>query len=916
MTFKQILSIIVSTIIYFMLIFDAFAITYNAQKIDYANAFFDLKNDHKTGLAEAIFSLQVIAELKQLNYQINSNETFDDPKPNLLEVISILQFLSGKKVNNETKSVWFVIKEISGETQTNIPVTVKCSFNKGELAGDSNFKAIIEGNLLRSSNSGIDVQVENVEKYSDGSIRHGTMTFILPALSANEDKKIQITETDQMNTDAHIVFNDLISSGFTINLRLLQNENNYQTSLEQMLANNTHTFKTIFTGPICSEWHINDVLNNSVGKGSIKLEFHIRAYRELKNISVYTILENNPISLGIPNNTYEFTLSVLNYNFYLKNLNLYPHIKWNKLLWSGQPPGIQAVELYSKNTKNINSPLGTNLDFFSSYSPAWILVDIYPKTRQWTSSICDSDDGWNKGSKLNQDENGWITSLPENTCADTMVMDNMNGRYPSGTYVIYWEGSGEFNVWYDAGYNHFKSPGDGIENINGTYRAFFTITDDSKTDLGIGIRITSVHENDYLRNFRIIMPGGLCGKSPDHLDYFRGCQSQRGGDGHCYQNETCHDFEQIYWDRFTDPIDEMNNPKPVFHPVFLNKLQRYRALRCMNWMGGNSSENKEWDDRRKVSLYSFNDMEAFDGTPYEYIVELCNILNADMWLTIPSKTTDDYNTKFASLVNDMLNTNLSVYIEYSNEVYTDFEPFLSDYNHLLYLSSLPEFNIPQDDTILDKIAKTYATRSGQIHSIWRSQFGNQFNRIIRVLSAFTPITTYADTMLAWNDAYINADVLAINGYFGPDRRFIDYQEKFDTITIDEIFSEIMNGDIVHCESSILDAKNRYLTYKAMAESKNLQLCVYEGGQHLVGLGGPDTLIQKLRQANLDPRMGIAYKANFDNWKNIGHGLFFHFLNSGFWDHHGSFGALQYQDQSRQDSPKYDAIMTFIEENSY
>lgn len=61
-------------------------------------------------------------------------------------------------------------------------------------------------------------------------------------------------------------------------------------------------------------------------------------------------------------------------------------------------------------------------------------------------------------------------------------------------------------------------------------------------------------------------------------------------------------------------------------------------------------------------------------------------------------------------------------------------------------------------------------------------------------------------------------------------------------------------------------------------------------------------------------MGTAYLTNFNNWKDAGGKEFFHFTNLSWWSKHGTKGALEYQDQPRNEAPKYDAIMSFIEQN--
>jgi len=100
-------------------------------------------------------------------------------------------------------------------------------------------------------------------------------------------------------------------------------------------------------------------------------------------------------------------------------------------------------------------------------------------------------------------------------------------------------------------------------------------------------------------------------------------------------------------------------------------------------------------------------------------------------------------------------------------------------------------------------------------------------------------------------------------------------------------------------------------------ARGVPLIAYEGGQHLTGLGGVENnaaINALFDSANRDPRMGALYKTYLDAWKVSGAKLFVHWQNCGGYSKWGRWGALEYLEQPRASSPKFNALQTFIEQN--
>ncbi|MFZ8853558.1 hypothetical protein [Fervidibacter sp.] len=102
--------------------------------------------------------------------------------------------------------------------------------------------------------------------------------------------------------------------------------------------------------------------------------------------------------------------------------------------------------------------------------------------------------------------------------------------------------------------------------------------------------------------------------------------------------------------------------------------------------------------------------------------------------------------------------------------------------------------------------------------------------------------------------------------------------------------------------------------KKVADKYGLLLVAYEGGQHLVGVGGAENnekLTQLFIEANAHPRMGEIYRKYLRAWVEVGGDLFCHFSSVGRWTKWGSWGLLQFYDDPP--TPKFKAVMEWAKE---
>ncbi|MBW4617965.1 MAG: cellulose-binding protein [Cyanosarcina radialis HA8281-LM2] len=522
-------------------------------------------------------------------------------------------------------------------------------------------------------------------------------------------------------------------------------------------------------------------------------------------------------------------------------------------------------------TPNANSPVGTNLAGINALSTELPFLDAFKSSTRWFTMCTNRDLGctnsnmWNTGEEdlLNLDPQGWVKSLPSSedapiyTRVSTYLFQGMKGRYPSGQYVVLYEGEGTIEYHGDARKN-LSSPGRDLIDIN--------------ADNGRGVMLTITKTDpqktgNYIRNIKVVK-----------LEYES--QLSQG-----------------------------------FNPKFIEKIDKFKAIRFMDWMKTNNSKQQNWQGRptRKTASY------ALSGVPLETMVSLSNRISADPWFNMPHMANDEYITNFASTVKRSLSPKLKVYVEYSNEVWN---PQFSQYSWVGEQAN-KEWPISAHNTYT-KVANWHGKRTAQICQIWKRSFGTQSHRVVCVMGA-QATSEWQSTQALDCPLWINKpcykhgiNAMAIAPYFGGHIGAPNNQSELETWTLDRLFQELEQGGQLISSSAGSVADKSYtamLRNFNIASQRNLDMLAYEGGQHLVGRGGVEnnqTITNLLIAANQDPRMYNLYTNYLSRWKSSGGKLFMNFSSVGAYSKWGSWGTLEYIDQNG--SPKYNAVVDFIKTN--
>jgi hypothetical protein len=518
--------------------------------------------------------------------------------------------------------------------------------------------------------------------------------------------------------------------------------------------------------------------------------------------------------------------------------------------------------------------VGTNLNGIADWSTQQPFLDAFKSARSWITQCQSGEPGcegtWStdEPNKLDLDAFGWVKSLPapadppEYTRVSTLLLRDLEGQYPAGKYIVLYEGEGTIQYGFDARKEESTSrPGRDVIEVtpsSGGLQIIITATDPRKT-------------GNYIRNIHVV---------PQQ-------------------------YEQTY-------------QTEVFNPVFLERIRKFKTLRFMDWMQTNGSQQSRWETRAKTTDATY---ATGKGAPLEVMIDLANRTGIDPWFNMPHMATDDYMTNFAKMVKNRLNRNLRVYVEYSNEVWN----WQFAQAHFALDAGKTRWS-----TDGDVFAQWYGVRAAQMSDIWKQTFGrSQRNRVVSVLGVQTAWREIADAALQcplWvaegnTPCYQHGiDALAITGYFGGDlgkgasqdavQAWAEQGEAGFKAAIREL--EQGSFSTPSYDDSLQGVAAAFQYYQKVAKDRGLKLVVYEGGQHLLSPDSPK-LTDFFIKLNRRPEMTDLYTKLLESWKQAGGTLFMNFSDIGRPNQWGSWGALESVQQRR--SPKYDALMNFIDRNS-
>lgn len=473
----------------------------------------------------------------------------------------------------------------------------------------------------------------------------------------------------------------------------------------------------------------------------------------------------------------------------------------------------------------------------SAYADTFSALDLMHGADAW---ITYDAAGKEHRGEVKLDAKGWPTELPTLNGASQTISANVfyTKIMPAADYIVEWKGEGKLTT-----YSNYEQIGPN------KYLVHFD-ADYSKGDNGITLNIESTdpnHTGNYIRDIK------------------------------------------VYQEKYSDLVAMGEH----FDPKWFQQIDDFRVLRTHDWQGTNFS---------KVTDFTPNDVTADQafwvkdgrGMPYELLVEVANQARSDLWINIPHMATDDYMRKVAAYVKDHLDKDLKVYVEYTNEYWTegfDQHQYLIDKGTQMF-GKVPFAN-----------AEAYGARAAQMTQIFKQVFAGDDARLIPTVTlnhgAFS--TDEAHTMLTTPDyvkkggiSPLDAGVkyLATDGYFtwfntdpGTDKLVDGWMRQPDKgygSARDFLINQIKT-----------DLSPAWAKGHMLADQYGLKFGVYEGGSLLIN-GSPDApgdlkYTNFNEQVQLSPQMKQVYQVALAVWQKNGSGPFAWYADTGRFGSQGDYG---------------------------
>jgi hypothetical protein len=514
---------------------------------------------------------------------------------------------------------------------------------------------------------------------------------------------------------------------------------------------------------------------------------------------------------------------------------------------------------------NTRSAMGINTNEIMDTTASIPFVDVFK-----TSLPFEEGRPWITKGKVVYDKFGWPKNLNGGQ-AGTRFLHTVPGKaVPAGNYTVLYDGEGKMTYSDDAKLIHREKGKDIISIVPSRSGV--------KDELRVKLIIKHSNPNNYLRNIRVLMPGGVCSNNP-----FKRVSNDRQCRGSRYLS-----FEKYH-------------ASLIFNPAYLNYMKDFKVVRFMNMSGITRNPISDWDKRPKITDPTWGGKEGMRGAPLEIMVALANKLNADPWFSIPHKANNNYVRQQARYVKNNLKPGLKAYVEYTNEAWN------SIFTQSHYVKDMGERM--QLDIDRDKGGyKYFSLRSVQIFDMWEKEFGNT-NRFVRVMGSWVGWTRLSEMLLSYRNAYKKTDAVAIAPYFEP-----SLKNSKKARSVSQIFKMIYDPKE---RRSIPEVLKQIKKNADLAAKFGVELIAYEGGQHLVDWKSRSVNSHPTKlfiAANKDWRMSKAYTDFLKGWKRNGGKLFVNFSAPRTYQWYGSWGTKEYITQPTAKAPKHRAIMQFSRAN--
>lgn len=507
--------------------------------------------------------------------------------------------------------------------------------------------------------------------------------------------------------------------------------------------------------------------------------------------------------------------------------------------------------------------LGTNMAGLVDWSTAFPFLDLFRMSRDWFTQ---TDGQFNSGQAglLDLDENGWIRGFTQD--GSPAPFDRVatilftGGHLPGGTYVLDWQGEGTIELAH--------VPAEAVVE-RGDHHMVLRLSPGQV--LQIALTATDPDgTGDYLRDIRLY--------NTQHAELLAAGQQ--------------------------------------FTPEFLDRIDGFRVLRFMDWMGTNNSTVSTWEDATHAGAARET---VPGGAAVETMVDLANTVRADPWFNIPHLATDDYIRQLATYVRDHLDPGLVARFELSNEVWN------WGFGQAQHAQAQAEalWGSDVEGGWMQWYGMRAAQMAGIVADVFGAETGSRALNVIATQSGWWGLEDYALNAPDWvagggappRDAPFH--VYAIASYFGGSMGSAEMSDQVDAWIAEgeDGFGHAIAWLRSTAAPDTLGSIGATIAYHAgVAASLGWQLEGYEGGQHIVDLDGLFGGAQSEAQTEFftalvrQPAFRDLYLEYFAIWRDNGGGLMAQFSDFGEGGRYGSWGI--WDSIYSPDTPRALAVQEF------
>jgi hypothetical protein len=517
-----------------------------------------------------------------------------------------------------------------------------------------------------------------------------------------------------------------------------------------------------------------------------------------------------------------------------------------------------TVQIFAAN-------LGININFAER---GGTFVDVAKEEYRWSKA---GDGG--ELSTVDVDEHGW---------------PNVDARF-----VVDYRPVAEWN-------NSIDDPAKYRIDVSGTYKCSFTGSGEIRGVTGGTVQNKLYNDVSNTTTFDFVIPGP---PGDNHgliiIDFTNTKRFASGPAGSGFTNF-----------RMLRPGYDLQTTK-TFTDQFISALTgiKFSTIRFMNFTMTNGFDPNypgitKWSNRKHkidASQSTIPPLGKNDGGAWEYIIELCNLVDMDPWINIPVSADSEYVTEVAKLFKNNLEQSRSIYVESSNEVWNTAPGFEQSI-----------YNQKQAEALHIGEHANHARRTVEIAKRFGQVFGMDAlnNRVRVILCSHKP-------MLKW---WVAPMLDTIEKAYGPPKNFI-YAIACQTYfgggittgeSVDKILTDCRN-DIINQvdETGKTDEAGRKQWIK-LASDRGLKggFCSYEGGPDHGG-GSTDNIANRIL-AERDQRMADIWTFNYDSsFFKIGGNLAMQFTLSSAYTRYGCWGLTDDINHPER-NPKYNAAKSLAE----